>query len=85
MATLRAEMDADKLEPEERAFALEKWKMLARNVADTNFTMTDDDKQSALREMQELENLLDPRKRGQRAPGATSPSSTIPNDDYFTP
>jgi hypothetical protein len=85
MAALRAEMDADRLEPEERQFALDKWRMLARNIADGASMMTDDEKQNAMREMQDLEDLLDPRKRRQRAPGATPPSSTIPNDDYFTP
>jgi hypothetical protein len=86
MATLRAEMDADRLEPEERQFALDKWRMLARNVSDISYGWSSDqEKQNAMTEMQDLEDLLDPRKRRQRAPGATPPSSTIPNDDYFAP
>jgi hypothetical protein len=34
--------------------------------------------------MKGLEELLDPLKRRKRGSGA-APSSTIPNDDYFTP
>jgi hypothetical protein len=86
MATLRAEMDADRLEPEERQFALDKWRMLARNVSDISYGWSSDqEKQNAVQEMRDLEDLLDPRKRRQRAPGATPPPSTIPNDDYFAP
>jgi hypothetical protein len=86
MATLRAEMDADKLQPEERQFALDKWRMLARNLSELNFNWnSEQEKQDAMREMQDLEDLLDPRKRRQRAPGAAPATTTIPNDDYFTP
>jgi hypothetical protein len=86
MATLRAEMGADRLEPEERQFALDKWRMLARNVSDINYGWSSDqEKQNAIQEMKDLEDLLDPRKRSQRAPGAAPAPSTIPNDDYFTP
>jgi hypothetical protein len=85
ISALRAEMEADRLEPEERQFALDKWRMLARSVGDVHSMMNDEEKQSALQEMEALEGLLDPRKRRQRAPGAAPAPSTIPNDDYFAP
>jgi hypothetical protein len=86
MATLRAEMDADRLAPEERQFALDKWRMLARNVSDIAYGWSSDqEKQNAIQEMKDLEDLLDPRKRSQRAPGAAPAPSTTPNDDYFAP
>jgi hypothetical protein len=84
MTALSAEMEADRLEPEERQFALDKWRMLARNVSDISYGWSSDqEKQNAINEMQNLEGLLDPRKRRQRAPGASPSPSTIPSDDYF--
>jgi len=87
ISTLRAEIEADRLAPEERQFALDKWRMLARNTSDSNyFWNSEQDKQAAMKEMKDLEDLLDPRKRRQRAPGAASASlPTIPTDDYFAP
>jgi len=86
ISALRAEIEADRLAPEERQFALDKWRMLARNTSDINYLWdSEQDKQAAMKEMKDLEDLLDPRKKRQRAPGATPAPSTIPNDDYFAP
>lgn len=87
MNVMRSQLDAERLAPEERQFALDKWRMLNQRVQNIADPATPEERESMLNEIGQLENLLDPRKRNQRgtsAPGSAAPS-TIPNDDYFQP
>lgn len=83
MNVMRSQLEAEKLAPEERQFALDKWRMLSQRVNDPS--NMDDDKEMLKKEISDLENLLDPRKRRNRNAPAATASTTIPNDDYFQP
>lgn len=85
-----AELDSQRLEPEERQFVLDKWRMLSKQVADPQYLWnSDEEKSAAMQQMQDLESLLDPRARRKRqsstaAPAASGPAS-VSLDNYFEP
>jgi hypothetical protein len=83
MGVVRAQLEAERLAPEERQFALDKWRMLNQRAADPQ--VLDEDKANLLTEISELETLLDPRKRRNRNAPTPSVPTTIPNDSYFEP
>ncbi len=85
-----AELESQKLQPEERQFVLDKWRMLSKQVTDPQYLWnSDEEKSAAMQQMQDLESLLDPRLRKNRqtstaAPAANTPAS-VSLDNYFEP
>lgn len=81
----QAKRESEKLMPEERQFVLDKWRQLQRQITDPLTEWESDEaKQSALSQMQDLETFLNPMNRLSRPNnGQATQPTTIPTDNYF--